>query len=108
MTGNDCYALRCAYLHQGLDDVSTQRVEKVLSGFIFSEPPTSGDTHRNQFNNVLQLQVDVFCRELCDGVIAWLTEVADDGKIQNAIAKLMMIKPTGESFTMTHFPGIPQ
>ena len=104
MSGNDCYALRCAFLHQGLDDVSTQRVEKALSAFVFSVPPDNGMVHRNQFNDVLQLQVDEFCRELSQGVVRWLEDVATDDRIQAALARLMTIKPAGDAFSASGFP----
>ena len=35
LSGNDCYALRCAYLHEGVTDISGQKSRDVLDDFIF-------------------------------------------------------------------------
>ena len=40
LTGDDCYALRCAFLHEGRDDITQQQARTQLDGFIFVHPPT--------------------------------------------------------------------
>lgn len=68
LSGNDCYALRCAALHEGAATITGQRLRQVLSHFNFTA--ISG-VHCNQFNLVLQLDVRAFCNDVCAGVEAW-------------------------------------
>lgn len=75
LSGEDCYALRCAFLHEGTDDVTRQRARRALDSFLFVEPPASGMIHCNQSNAKLQLQVDIFCHDLCEGVDQWSQQV---------------------------------
>jgi len=46
LSAEDTYALRCAYLHEGADDVSRQRARQVLDRIGFS----SGGAHCNFLN----------------------------------------------------------
>jgi hypothetical protein len=74
LNGDDCYALRCAYLHLGDFDISEQRARDVVSRFVFIEPRRGGIIHLNPYpDGMLQLQVDLFCDAVCDAVARWLT-----------------------------------
>lgn len=68
LTGDDLYALRCAVLHEGSLDISTQNAQKVHEKFFF----TIGHPHLRQINSVLQLDLPTFCQEICSGVSKWL------------------------------------
>jgi hypothetical protein len=70
LSGADCYALRCAILHEGSIDMTTQRRREVLDRFHF----TVCGSHCNQINSVLQLDLPVFCNDVCMAVERW----ADD------------------------------
>ena len=72
LAGNDCYALRCAYLHEGGDDILSQSAREALQRFQFCVPPGNNTFHCNDRDGVLQLQVDIFCRDLADGAENWL------------------------------------
>jgi hypothetical protein len=72
LSGHDAYALRCAFLHNGSDVTSTQRARQAIAGFQFVAPKEGWLVHRNQVNDKLQLQVDIFCGDICDGVDVWL------------------------------------
>lgn len=74
LVGEDCYALRCALLHEGSHDITEQRARKVVEDFSFVVPPEGWTVHMNQNNNSLQLQVDVFCKDVCEAVRQWLAE----------------------------------
>ncbi|MGY1707353.1 hypothetical protein ACI79C_22560 [Geodermatophilus sp. SYSU D00697] len=92
MTGGDCYALRCALLHQGLDDVTAHRAREVVERFHFVQPTAGGwVVHRNQVDSVLMLQVDQFCEELCQAVERWLEEVRGDPRKAAELNRLMFI-----------------
>jgi len=83
LSGNDCYALRCSYLHQGADEISGQRCRDVLSSFHFCEPERNNIVHNNQVTMgdgsiALQLQVDIFCADMIDAVHRWLDVQSQD------------------------------
>lgn len=100
MSGGDCYALRCSLLHEGRDDVTGQgaRRKEVLSKFAIS---TTG-THRGMIGDVLVLNLQKFCTEICQGVEVWSEDYKKDNKVQAAIAELLTIHTQGFS----PFPGI--
>lgn len=67
LSGQDCYALRCAMLHEGWADISTQRRREALNKFHFS----AKCSHCNQFGTTLQLDVSRFCNDICEAVQNW-------------------------------------
>ncbi len=73
LNGVDCYSLRCSFLHEGSDDITEQRAQEVLESFNFVVPPEGWTVHMNQSGKALQLQVDVFCRDICEAVNEWLS-----------------------------------
>jgi hypothetical protein len=92
LTGEDCYALRCAFLHQGDMDITTQRARLVLERFHFFCPPPDGSRiDRNQQRNALVLQVDVFCEEVCVAVDAWTTRFLADPALRSRIEAIPQI-----------------
>jgi hypothetical protein len=91
LTGADCYALRCSYLHEGGSDITQQKARKALDDFHFIIPPKNGTIHRNKINNTLQLQVDKFCLEIADAVDKWAASVMEEGDIQERMKSLLMI-----------------
>lgn len=92
LSGEDCYALRCSYLHEGGGDITQQRARKALSDFHFIAPPEHGlSIHRNQIDGTLQLQVDKFCLEVADAVDAWAASVSDNAEVQKRMTSLLLI-----------------
>ncbi len=100
LAGDDAYALRCAYLHEGGSDISYQRARKALSEFIFVKPPKSGSVHCNQSDDRLQLQVDIFCNDICAGATTWSIEHKENSEINQRIALLLSIKDISDGFGM--------
>ncbi|RPJ58271.1 MAG: hypothetical protein EHM23_18005 [Acidobacteria bacterium] len=92
LNGSDCYALRCAYLHEGRDDIVEQRARQVLDAFQFVVPPNGWTVHRNQLNNVLQLQVDVFCHDVVEAVTRFLSDIAGNAEATERINKMLLIR----------------
>lgn len=80
LSGDDCYALRCAFLHEGTSSTETQRAKDVLDRFVF----ISDGAHCNRFNNchfgdpkydgknLLQLSTRVFCQDMITATKQWL------------------------------------
>ena len=81
LTGSDCYALRCAFLHEGNEDISGQTAQERINSFQFITPDSYHDAsmrwdfHCNMDanRNILQLQVDIFCQDILDGVKDWIS-----------------------------------
>jgi hypothetical protein len=78
LSGRDCYALRCAYLHQGEFGTNDQRARDALNRFVFLAPPPGTLMHKIQMGPLLFVQIDTFCNDLCDGVEEWLGGIAAD------------------------------
>jgi len=103
LSGDDCYALRCSLLHEGMGDIGKQKISKTLESIHFNEPSDKGGMlHCNQYKNVLQLQVDVFCNDFITAAHQWLSDVQSDGGIQARMQSLSKIHP---AFYFPHFIG---
>lgn len=89
--GDDCYALRCAFLHQGEFDTVDQHAAAALEGFEITAPIPGALVHNNRINSRLQVQADIFCLDIASGAEAWLKSVAQDAVIQASIAKLASV-----------------
>ncbi|QCA18251.1 hypothetical protein E5284_10360 [Citrobacter freundii] len=93
LTGSDFYSLRCAYLHEGSDDITSQKAREILEKFEFIQPTNSNRFfHCNQENNLLQLQVDQFGKEVMAAVLAWLKDIENDPEKTIRINALLKIK----------------
>lgn len=92
LSGFDCYALKCAFLHEGKSDISDQKKRQVLEDFIFISPlPTCNIIHRHYINNKLQLQVDIFVRDIVNGIRAWLSDLTAEFQEHGTSNKLLEI-----------------
>lgn len=91
LSGEDCYALRCSYLHEGGDEIAHQRAKVVLDQFHFITPPPGGMIHMNMVNTALQLQVDIFCLDVAEAVEAWLVHITGDQEINQRMSSLIAI-----------------
>ena len=92
LCGRDCYALRCAFLHQGDFDVTDQRARLALEQFRFVVPPNGLVIHNNRINDALQLQVSNFCEDICVGVEAWLPRARSDAGQAKRLLQLATIE----------------
>ena len=91
LSGGDCYALRCAFLHEGRDEIITQRAREALDRFQFVVPPHTWTVHCNQFGSKLQLQVDVFCLQVVRGSERWIDQVGGRAEVVARISDLLRI-----------------
>jgi hypothetical protein len=90
MTGGDCYALRCAALHQGTFDVSDQRARDVVDRFILHHSKVMY-AHKLLQGKKLVIDLTTFCTDIAAGVEAWEAEVMldDDNRRRSRIASLL-------------------
>ena len=82
--------------HHPPDGILHQRARQALDRFQFVQLPVGGLIHCNQFDEVLQLQVDIFCEDLCKATDLWLSDVGDGAEVQKQMAMLMKIQDLGE------------
>lgn len=101
LSGEDCYAFRCALLHEGTDDITRQKSRKVLEKFFFT---TTGshctymqDNHVNgkRIPTTLQLNVERFCRDISSAAEVWLGDVARDERITEELKNTIKIYGPG-------------
>jgi hypothetical protein len=79
LTGSDFYALRCAYLHEGSNEITNQRKREILEKFEFVQPRKGMIFHNNLKNGrILQLQVSELANEVMLGVMNWLNDIKND------------------------------
>lgn len=99
LSGNDCYALRCALLHEGADNITRQRAREALERFQFLVPPRGTILHNNLVNTKLQLQVEVFSDDIRRAVITWLEATKSDPVKAAACNDLLKIQVSNGSGT---------
>jgi len=96
LSGDDCYALRCSVLHEGRYVTSHQKASDALDRFQFVAPQPGQMIHCNQVGKKLQIQVDVFCRDICKGISTWLESIpASDIDRHRRLAELAVIDLSG-------------
>jgi hypothetical protein len=91
LSAPDCYALRCALTHQGSGQTDRQKAADALTRFEFRVSPPPTYVHMNQDNGTLQLDVAVFCSDICTAVEAWEAQTAGDPGIEAEKSKLLKI-----------------
>lgn len=92
LTGNDCYALRCAFLHEGREDITEQRAQELLDRFQFTVAPQGWVIHCNLHNATLQLQVDIFCQQFMEGVVRFQADAASDAGVSHRMSSLLRVR----------------
>jgi hypothetical protein len=100
-SADDCYYLRCAALHQGMSEHPKAQNKQV----VFITPPPGGRMvfHSNFIESpdgsfVLELQIDVFCQQICAGVLKWKDDVSTDTAVQARIAELLSFQDPTQPF----------
>lgn len=90
LTGPDCYALRCAFLHAGDFEIGAQPIGNVLDRVHFVLPGPSS-LYRGQFDGALYLRVDAFCEQVCAAVEGWLQARGNDPAVAERVLRLPQI-----------------
>lgn len=94
LNGDDIYALRCAFLHEGGTDITGQRARSELKKFYFNNPVEVGMlsiviTDFESEENFLP--VDDFCLGIVRGVQRWINRYYRDEKVNKRAETLMKI-----------------
>ncbi|NWJ24788.1 hypothetical protein [Rhizobium sp. RM] len=94
MTAGDLYALRCAYCHEYSHELENHNAKGILTRFHISEPPSKGSMHLNMKDDgCLQVQVDLFCLEISEGVRQWLASRGGTPEVKASLERISVIKP---------------
>ncbi|WP_413754781.1 hypothetical protein [Streptomyces sp. MMBL 11-3] len=94
LSGGDCYALRCALLHEGSTDITPHRARQVLERFHFCRPGQFNmPIHCNQANAALILMVDDFATDILTAARAWWTSL-DEAERAATEGRLLVIRNT--------------
>jgi hypothetical protein len=91
LSGNDFYALRCSFLHQGETNIEEQKARDVLKDFVFVRPQLMSKIHLNRINDTLQLQVDIFCVDILLAVEDWLEEHKENEELNERAKNIIEI-----------------
>jgi hypothetical protein len=96
VSGADCYALRCAYLHNGVDEFSGRAAQRALfnrieftagqvGGVWISKAVPAGTGHKARIPH------EMFCSDMAHSAEGWRRARAGDPRVTEAIAGLMRI-----------------
>ena len=96
LNGSDFYALRCAFLHEGRENISTQKAQEILESFQFVVPPDGWTVHKNQSDNTLQLQVDIFCNDIIEGIKSFLSDISENEDAISRLRQALIIRHINE------------
>ncbi|MEK4578262.1 hypothetical protein [Bacillus sp. FSL R12-0074] len=73
MSADECYYFRCSFLHQG----STQHEKSNYKRIIFIEPGPMV-FHNNVFNDVLNIDIVIFCKDLIESARQWIEDIKEN------------------------------
>jgi hypothetical protein len=91
LDGESCYYFRCSMLHQG----STQHPRGRYSRIIFLEPGSGMVFHRNIMNDALNIDVKIFCEDICSSAELWWNTASEKPELQANISRSVQRHPTG-------------
>lgn len=87
-TAQDCYQFRCRCLHEGI-------ARKKDDEHFNLTPPIKGlpiEIHLNDINGVIQLQIDIFCEDMCRAVESWVKAMEPYPAVRERMKELIEIK----------------
>lgn len=92
LDGDACYRFRCSLLHQG----TTQHPKSKYSRILFLEPGSSGMIlHNNVLNDALNINVRIFCEDICSAVETWLQTIQHSSEFEANMPKFVRRYPGG-------------
>jgi hypothetical protein len=99
--GRFCYQFRCSLLHEG----STIHSKGPFARILFQEPyPRMNIFHNCVLEDVLTIDVRIFCRDIIAGAIAWLAANENTTTFQANFPKFIQRYPDGLA---PYFSGAP-
>ena len=69
MSGGDCYAIRCAFLHEFSDNLEGHKARRILSSYKFYKKMNFRRFSERPNGFLLEMGVGEFCNIMCIGVV---------------------------------------
>lgn len=93
LDGQTCYQFRCSLLHQG----TTQHPSSQYSRILFIEPTGMHGSiaHNNVLEDVLNIDVRIFCRDIIVSANNWLTANQDTTTYRQNYSRFIQRYPNG-------------
>jgi hypothetical protein len=100
VSGADCYALRCAYLHNGTDEFSGPAARHAtFSRIEFTVGQVEGAWAANALRagevQIAQIPHEKFCRDMIGSAEGWRRARSEDRRVTEAIVGLMQMRIVG-------------
>jgi hypothetical protein len=103
LSGDDCYALRCSYLHEGIDDIQKQKARKNLSHIKFLHEGSHkcyigsivGGDKKYEGAPTLILSVNPFCIDIVNAGRQWLSDVSSNPKVLEEMKNTLKVYTHG-------------
>jgi hypothetical protein len=100
VSGADCYALRCAFLHNGGDEFSGPAARyATFNRTEFTVGQIGGGWAANAIpvgaGQMARIPHETFCRDMVSSAEGWRRARSDDPRVAEAIAGLMRLRPVG-------------
>ena len=88
-TGFDCYAVRCAMLHEFSEDLTSHNARKIIDKYRFCNPDTCcfGASFK-EAGNQMEINVEEFCEWIRIGVNIWSQESGHSADEINNMVKI--------------------
>jgi hypothetical protein len=92
-SGEDCYGLRCAMLHQGRLEPHKGAYKRI----VFIEPHGGMTLHNNVINDALNIDVTQFATDMIESAEDWLIDSEETPQYQTNFPRYMQRYPEGLS-----------
>lgn len=93
--GANCWALRCAYLHNGVDDFSGTSAKKASFKRVqFTVGKVDGVwSSQAQSDGTVRMPHETFCRDMVGAADGWQRKRQHDPAVAQALSELLEIQP---------------
>lgn len=96
LNGYECYALRCTYLHKGMNEIINEKILKKLKKKSKKiEFMAEMRTDQCSIGDVLILKLETFCENIISGVDSWLNHVSKNPVVAQRIKDLPQVHTKG-------------
>ena len=102
LSGEDCYYFRCSCVHQG----STQSSDSSYKRILFLIPNSQIVMHNNIIDDVLNIDIKIFCSNIISSVRTWEQKIKDEPNFIRNYDKLLKVYPNGLPPYIVGFPVI--
>lgn len=91
-SGKDCYALRCAFLHEGDMVITGRKAQEFVDAFSFIVAKNYLWSVSSGEKVKIEIHLVLFCEDICRGVTNWLASIAENEDIKSKLNRLPRIQ----------------